>query len=626
MRSFISTFVLILATAILGILSFLQFREGNLDRLLGTPPVTPGELIFPDFDPNSAATIEFRADTARAVFVKAKDGWHATSPWTDRMDPRAALAVLTFINTTRAEDSVPRDKLDPHRSSLDRGIQTTVRDGSGEVIARFRLGRGTPLENLSPGGDDQTPVPTTYLLPLERGRKSHVYAATGNILPLLKEDFRYLRDHHPFYFNPLALEKIRIRIAQGELTLARATPASPWRITKPLDLPTNPTAVKTLLEGLVNLQALKLGDRSDVTLPSDPSASLNDQIAVSAFSASSGTVLDLYPPDTPSARETQATVSDRPSTLFTLPVKSSPDLVSLSDLPLSVNDLRDPTLTNLNIASIRGLAIKSATSPTILISREPPAPWLATINGHEQPANEQRLYELLKAVTDTRAIAFETDAASQDLSPWGLDKPILTLIFLAAESKTLTLHFGLDRNGDLFAKRKDSPTVMRIAKSFLDLIATSPHEWRHARLWDISRADLTGFSRSMAGGPALDLQYDFYNESWQAASEGTDATADLDPAKANFLLGILENLQVSRWLSPSDEAAALALANPTSSFTLRENVIDDLGENTGTRTLRLDIAADPSGRTIYGKRSDDPVPFTLDPESFLKLSIPLLDP
>ncbi len=57
----------------------------------------------------------------------------------------------------------------------------------------------------------------------------------------------------PSTFNPLSLEKIRLRTDQGELTLARATPNSPWRIVKPLDLTTDPAAVKSLLEGLVTL-------------------------------------------------------------------------------------------------------------------------------------------------------------------------------------------------------------------------------------------------------------------------------------------------------------------------------------------------------------------------------------
>lgn len=625
MRSFVFTILLIAATAALGTLAVWQTREGSLDRLLGSPPVAVGEKIYPGFQPENVARISLRSGETEAVFENTPRGWFATSPWEDRMDPRAALAILTFANTTTPVDLVPRDKLDPATAGLGVGnTEITFSDASGESLARLRLGRRTPWLDLI-GGDPPQTLPTIYLLPLERGRKSHVYAATGDLAPLFKDGFRHLRDHRLFYFNPIALEKIRIRTAEGELTLGRAGLTAPWRITKPLDLPTDPAAVKTLLEGLFELQATKLADRADVTLPSQTDPLRNSQIALTAFGEETETVLEILPSETPEARETLATVSDRPTAVFTLPLKSEPDIVSIPDLPLTVNDLRDPTLTNLNIASIRGMAIETATTPTILISRQPPAPWTATIGGNEQPANEQRLFDLLKAVTETRALSFETDAAPEDLSPWGLHRPILTLTFLAENNQTLAISFGLDNRGGLFAKRKASPTVMRIENSFLEKVAVKPQDWRHSRLWSLSKFDLTSLVRTEEGSPPLALSYNDLQEKWEARRDGNDVTADLDPARANFVLAALENLQVTRWLAPADEVAAAALAKPALTFAITENTFDDFGDRVGEKQETLTLAADPSSGLIYGKISSDPSPFILDPESFLKLSIPLLD-
>jgi hypothetical protein len=362
-----------------------------------------------------------------------------------------------------------------------------------------------------------------------------------------------------------------------------------------------------------------------VTLPSVNSSSDSSRIALTHFGSEEEAVLDIFPAETPEARETLAIVSDRPNTVFTFPLKAEAEIVSIADLPLTVNELRDPTLTNLNIASIRGIAIETATTPTILISREPPGPWTATIAGKAQAANEQRLFDLLLAVTGTRALSFETDAASDDLSPWGLDRPILTLIFLAENNQTLSISFGLDKRGGLFAKRKTSPTVMRIDKSFLEKIAVNAHDWRHARLWSFYKVDLTKLIRNQQGSPPLELSYDDRDESWKAASDGKDVTADLDPLRANFILTTLENLSVARWLAANDEAAAKALANPALTFTATENTVDDLGEISGSKTRTLTFATDPATKLIYGKLSSDPSPFTLDPETFLKLSIPPLD-
>lgn len=625
MRSLLLTLLLAVATLALGTLAAWQFREGSLNRLLGTPPTEIGKRIYPDFVPQNVSVITLRTGETEAVFVKTPRGWESTAPWRDRMDPRAAVAIITFVNTTTARDLIPRDKLDPALAGLNSGkTEVVMNNAHGDRLAHFRLGRRTPLLDLPPGENPKS-VPTLYLLPMESGRKSHVYAATGDILPLFKDSFKNLRDHRPLSLNPLLLEKVRILTSQGELTLSRANPSSPWRITKPLDLPTNPAAVKTLLEGLYNLQASTLSDRSEVTLPINGTARANSRIAITHFGQAKETILDILPPQNPEARDTFATVSDRPDTVFTLPMKPEPDLISIPDLPLSVNDLRDPTLTNLNIASVRGIAIQTATSPTILISRQPPAPWTATVAGKEQPANEQRLFDLLKAVTESRALSFETDAAPEDLSPWGLDRPILTLTFLAEKNQTLTVSFGLDKSGNLFAKRKGSPTVMRLENRFLEKIGVRPNDWRHARLWSLSRVDLTTLEISPAGQPILKLRYEFLGESWKAFREGKETTANLDPTRAEFLLKTLENLQVSRWLSPSDEQAAAALKTSALTFSLTEKTLDGNGEGNGERIQTLTLALDPISKTVFGKISSDPSPFTLPPETFLKLNIPLLD-
>lgn len=625
MRSLLTTLFLAATTLALGALAFWQFREGSLSRFIGTPPTQPGQRIYPDFQPERVSRIAMKSGDKEAVFVKTAAGWESIAPWRDRMDPRAAIAIITFANTTTARDVVPRDELDPALAGLGAGnTEISMKDSDGETLARFRLGRRTPLLDLTTGENPQT-VPTTYLLPLERGRKSHAYAATGDILPLLKDGFVKLRDYRPFLLNPLLLEKIRILTSQGELTLGRANPSSPWRIVKPLDLTTDPAAVKTLLEGLFNLQASSLSDRSQVTLPVDGAAPANSRIAITHFGQEKETILDILPPASPEAAETFATVSDRPETVFTLPMKPAPDLISIADLPLTVNDLRDPTLTNLNIPAIRGFSIETATSPTIIISRKERGQATATIAGKEEPANEQRIADLLVAVTQTRALSFETDAAPEDLSPWGLNRPILTLTFLAENNQALSVSFGLDKGGNLFAKRKGSPTIMRIDNSFLEKIAVRPGDWRHARLWSLSVVDVREITRTEPGTPPLRLTYDWNDEKWQAFRDGKDATASLDPARANYVLSALENLQVSRWLSPADEQAAAALANPSLTLSITEATLDDNGEETGKRTRTLELAVDRASNTVFGKITFEPSPFTLPPEAFLNLSIPLLD-
>lgn len=625
MRSFILTLLIAFTTAALGAIALWQFRDGNLHRMLGMPPTPVGERIFPKFDPNEAVMISLRTGDVKATFTKTAVGWQATTPWEDRMDARAAIAIIGFTSSTMVEDFVPRDKLDPELAGFRaKGHDIRIQNAKGETLAYFRLGRRTPWEYL-PQTDGAKPSPTIYLLPMERGRKSHVYAATGDILPLFKDNFKYLRDHRPFYFNPLNLQKMRIKTSEGELTLGRENLNSPWRIVKPLDLATDPTTMKNLLERLFEFQAIKLSDRSEVTMPTEGVSSHHTEIAMSDFGSKQETVLQIFPTEDANARTTQAIVSDRPDTVFHLPLKSEPDLISISDLPLTVNELREATLTNLNIASIRGIAIESVASPTILVTREPPAPWLVTVNNREQVANEQRLFELLKAVTDTRVLSFVTDLAPEDLSPWGLDKPVLKLSFIAKNNQALTIHFGLDKKGNLYAMRKASTSITSLSVEFLDKIAVRQHEWRHARLGSFNRVDIVSLKRHQNGLEPLELGYDNVLDKWSASSGGNDATANLDQLKANFLMGVIENLEVASWLSETDEAAIAALKAPLLTFEITQTLVDDFGDETGRETEIISIGLDQATGKIYGKKASEHLYFTLPDETFLKLSIPLLD-
>jgi hypothetical protein len=609
----------------LGVIALWQFRDGNLHRVLGMPPTLLGERIFPKFNPNEAAMIYLKSGNVKATFVKTALGWKSTKPWEDRMDARAASAIIGFTSGTIAEDLVPRDKIDPELVGFgSKSYEVHIQNAKGENLAHYRLGRRTPWEYLAQT-EGAKPAPTIYLLPLEQGRKSHAYAATGDILPLFKDNFKYLRDHRPFYFNPLNLQKMRIMTSEGELTLGKETLDSPWRILKPLDLATDPVAVKNLLERLFEFQAIKLSDKIEMTIPNEATSSNHMQIAISDFGSQAETVLDIFPLEDPLARTAQAMVSDRPDTIFDLPLKSEPDLISISDLPLTVNELRETTLTNLNIASIRGIAIESVASPTILVSRDPPAPWIVTVNNKEQIANEKRLYELLKAVTETRALSFVTDSAPEDLSPWGLDRPILKLTFLAKNNQALAIHFGLDTKGNLYAIRKGTTTIMSLDVGFLEKIAVRQHEWRHARLGSFNRVDITSLKRQQNELEPLELGYDVQRDKWAAFQRGEDVTAKLDTMKASFLMGVIEKLEVTSWLSDIDEEALVALESPLLKFEITQNLVNEFGDVTGKEIEIISIGVNKSNGKVYGKKASEASYFILTNETLLKLSIPLLD-
>lgn len=625
MRSLASTFLLALVAAIACGAAGWQLRQGNFDSVFGAPPTAVGEHIYTAFKPADVKHIRISSGGTTATFALQQNGWQASAPWTDRMDPRAAVGIINFTLGMRVEDLAGVDEIDPSKTGLkENAVNIRLEDENHVPLANYKLGRATPWKAEIEGMEQ--PVTTVYVQPRDKNHKRHIYACTGDINSLFKEGLKFLRDHRPFYFNPVTLQKIRIRSQQGDLTLGRATPTSPWRIVKPLDFPTDPLAMKNLLEGIFELQATKVSDRAAVTLPPSDSSVKTGQIAIVPFGSESETVLEILPPESPEAHDVKATVSNRPGTVFDLPLKPEPGLTSLANLPLSVNELRDPTLTHLNIASLRGISIQPATGAEIVISRTPPKPWMASVEGNSFEANEENLFSLLKAVTTTRAIGFESDAAT-DFTPWGLNRPFLTLRFLAENNEGLELRFGIDGKGGFFVNRLGTPTVMRVDQAVISSIAVRPYEWRQSRLWSLDRPNLLVIERQQAAQPPIVLGYNDTYEKWTAESGGKNLSDTLDPARANFMLSVLEGLKVTRWLATDDDAALGAFANPSLTFKVRE-ILDEDQNFSGFQDRTLVIApasANANPGFYYGRMSSEPHPFLLTREIYQKLAVDLFE-
>lgn len=627
MRSFGFTLVLALLAAAALALAGWQFAGRNFDDLFGAPPVPVGSRIYENFKPADVKSIRIARNGDVAMFKLGEEGWQAVTPWKDRMDPRSALAIINFTLGMRVEDHAPADEIAPKKAGLADGrIDIRLDDKDGNQLARYKLGRQTPWLATYP--DAEKPVPTVFIQRRDENSRNHIYACTGDIGPLFKNGMNLLRDHHPFYFNPLTLRQIRIRAEEGELTLARETPQAPWRLVKPLELSTDTRAMKSLLEGLYQLQAVKITDRSSATLPTAGSTR-SGMIALSSFGRETETVLELQAPDNPAATTVLATVSDRPDAVFELPLKSGPDFIAWSDLPLAVNDLRDAKLTNMSketIPHLRRIEIQPSNGRGIVVSRNPPAPWMATIDGQTQEANEERLYTLLKLVSESRVTGFLSDAAT-DFSPWGLDRPLATLGFYGEnDAQGIRLAFGTDGKGGYFVNRAGTPTVMQVDSGLIASLPVRAFEWRQARIWSIDRTNLLSLSRRIGTGPPLVLLYDFDQEQWNASRGGADITSRLNPTRANYLLGILEGLKVTRWLSPEDESAAKALQSPSLAFKIFENAVDQMGDVTGRVTRDLILApAGASPAFYYGRLGDDPQPFLLDRDTYGKLATEVLE-
>ena len=193
---------------------------------------------------------------------------------------------------------------------------------------------------------------------------------------------------------------------------------------------------------------------------------------------------------------------------------------------------------------------------------------------------------------------------------------------LGQDNQGLELRFGIDRKGGFFVNRLGTPTVMRVDHALVAAIAVRPYEWRHSRLWSVDRVNLVAIESKTATAPPLILKYKFIDESWQAERDGRDLSGSLDPARANFMLSVLEGLKVSRWLDPTDETAAAALTSPALTLTVIEKTFTAEGDFSGIANRRLSFAPATGNPPAfyYGRLSTDDHPFLIPRETYQKIA------
>ncbi len=633
MRSISFTIFLLLLAVVSGGMVAMRVSEGNLHRIFGPPPTGAGDRLY-DFDPALASSIVLSGNGANAHCVLRHGRWQVITPWQDRMDPVFAKAIIAFTLGTRVVDAIPRDEFDEEKKAFSNSaIRVRIEDSNGKALAKYILGPLTAVTHLDPETGEEHP--TVFLRPRESGRNDYVYACTGDIHPIFKDGLRYLRDHRPFYFDPRLLQSIRIRNAEGGLTLSRQSPdsTSPWRITKPLELGTDRAAVRQLLENLYLLRAKNVLNRAEVTLPSAGEGDV-ESIALRHFGETGERTLQIFPPATPEAETQYAIVDDRPDAVFELlrrplaaGANGQDDMVSLAVLPDTVNQLRDKTLAHILITAVKTIRILPSTGTEIFIGRETPRDGgLVRLNGEMQPLNPYALQNLIKAFTQIPVTAFVTDAAGDDLSPYGLDRPALTVSFASFGDEEIAFLFGLSRDGTWHVMRGGTTTVAKLDDQFIREIAVKPWQWRQTALWSIAAVDLKTIERTIEGQPTLALTHDFLSESWSASENGQDRSSELSTARANRLLAVLLDLNVQEWLAADDSQAAAALANPALRFSLGIDVVDDEGEDAGRQWRHLAIAPasdSPANRLFYARIDGEPHPFLLGHGTVYQLAVDL---
>lgn len=661
--------------------------DGNLSRIIGRTAFSSGERLFPytKEEMNEISWMRINCGGDMAEFRRRPNGvWWGEKPWDDRMDPRAAAAILQYTYSTSIVDALPLHKIDS-ASLKEFGVKTTpititLKEMSADgrrssTMARYTLGSTAPW--LVDDTENQTTDDTSYMQTDFYGRDSRILVGTGNILPLFKSGIRQLRDHRPLLIHPAMPASIEINNKGQRIALERPSPdpRTPWKITYPLPLDTDPQMMDVLLGTLQKLTAVRVYDPEETSVP-DMTDDQVTSVSIRNFTgrlAGDGkslaveekpVTLRIYPPSDNSnlAELVKATVSDRKA-VFELAqtTGSNKEVPGVRNIPLDLNLLRSKQLTDIGDYKITGLSIRRSLQdyPTIVrfvqgdekTGQQPT--WMYTAEGSRyQEVNPDHLVSLLKTVKTGNVAGFASDKAT-DLAVYGLDNPLLTLTMSLLPKPNeeprppVTVFFSKGTDGSWYARQSGKPTVVMLDNEYMKNFTANALAWKKKSLLSFNRYNLKEMHLERIGsGGALVLKFDRLDDSWTASKDGRDETLNINPNRANRYLDELEKMEVVSWLPYTNPEAREALKKPVFRLKLVIQVYKDASrqehrEITGKdgitfsaepemeeKTISMEIA--PAGeagfsRFYYGKINTTPYYFILNMDSVRLLGASLAE-
>ena len=661
--------------------------DGNLSRIIGRTAFSSGERLFPytKEEMNEISWMRINCGGDMAEFRRRPNGvWWGEKPWDDRMDPRAAAAILQYTYSTSIVDALPLHKIDS-ASLKEFGVKTTpititLKEMSADgrrssTMARYTLGSTAPW--LVDDTENQTTDDTTYMQTDFYGRDSRILVGTGNILPLFKSGIRQLRDHRPLLIHPAMPASIEINNKGQRIALERPSPdpRTPWKITYPLPLDTDPQMMDVLLGTLQKLTAVRVYDPEETSVP-DMTDDQVTSVSIRNFTgrlAGDGkslaveekpVTLRIYPPSDNSnlAELVKATVSDRKA-VFELAqtTGSNKEVPGVRNIPLDLNLLRSKQLTDIGDYKITGLSIRRSLQdyPTIVrfvqgdekTGQQPT--WMYTAEGSRyQEVNPDHLVSLLKTVKTGNVAGFASDKAT-DLAVYGPDNPLLTLTMSLLPKPNeeprppVTVFFSKGTDGSWYARQSGKPTVVMLDNEYMKNFTANALAWKKKSLLSFNRYNLKEMHLERIGsGGALVLKFDRLDDSWTASKDGRDETLNINPNRANRYLDELEKMEVVSWLPYTNPEAREALKKPVFRLKLVIQVYKDASrqehrEITGKdgitfsaepemeeKTISMEIA--PAGeagfsRFYYGKINTTPYYFILNMDSVRLLGASLAE-
>ncbi len=495
---YLSTIVLSILTLLILAAASLLVIDGNLARLTGWYSFKKGEALFQASTLDQLHEVDWmRIEDLhdRLECERHADGsWWITAPFSDRMNPLAAQAILAFTQKAVLIDTLPLDQ-STEGSLREFGVETspyslTLKRPLGSertTVARYTLGATAPW--FADTEEEKTVIPTTYLRTDFYGNDQRIHVVTGNILSIFNNGLQGLRDLSPLSFVADDITSLSIAKHVGDtptITAQRPSAQAAWTIIRPIITKANSYAIDDLITDLLEIKAIRVEDKSAIDLSKQ-----GNPVSITIRSTT-GKKLDfhIYPPffsEKDDSTISYATVSDRNvvfslpasprvvrkgsyaaiiNASFSLPLLPDPILEQLrqgktpiytEDLTLSLDELRSLELSSIPAQDIARVSVNTpyAQAPLRLLlipgdaDSKVPAKWMFSSASNYEAADESRVSAFLTSLNRTPMVRVLRDIKASDdyyeiLHEYGLDRPDYSITVLPLPCSYRSVIFGHD--------------------------------------------------------------------------------------------------------------------------------------------------------------------------------------
>ena len=528
-------------------------------------------------------------------FVLAKQGsvWRVTEPYDDVADPERVARLLKELREMRLVERMKRAEFDDkawHSTGLEAPVAKVRLMAGRERLASFWVGNPGVLEGTS----------YATMEGAAEGAERQAFVLRTGLHALLKEAPLLWRDLKLLRLPAEKVTRVRFISGDGQIEVAREDgERADWRLVKPLQTRGSKERIEERLAAILNLDVLGAELATLAASPGEAAVgggAQADSLKVNVEAGGASYELTVTKPAEGAAETTALASHRRPK--FTISAKQA------AMLWCEPNELRDEHFARVEAESVSELQIRSAAFPEVDLKQENNL-WLLRRNGRWEPANGDRVARFFETLNQTKVREFTSDSAAE-LTPYGLDKPFLTLSWLEKRGearKELMFGQSADQTG-FYLKGGKEPFIYRISADVLPNFPPDALKWKGRGVMRFSQFDLKKITLAIGSAPSIELAYNAASGEWSGRAGDQDVTAMIDRVKADALAGALGRLSADDWSRSLGEALK-ALEKPAVRIQVELQSAAQAGAPMKLHDLKFAPTQEGQDTAIYYGRLDE---------------------